>query len=46
MTRLSLALWRLRYTLEELRQCHAARGRYWREAACCIVLALLRLGAR
>lgn len=36
-------LWLLAYGIEERRQAHAASRRFWREAACCVGLALLRL---
>ena len=36
-------LWRLSYSLEERRQSHAGCRNHWREAACCVGLALLRL---
>ena len=41
--RLSLAIWRLGYRLEDARQDHAAAGHLWRQAGCCIALSLYRL---
>jgi hypothetical protein len=40
---LSNAVWRLHYTMEELRQYHADAGNLWRQAGCCIVLSFFRL---
>ncbi len=36
-------LWLMAYSLEERRQLHAGCRHHWREAACCIGLAILRL---
>lgn len=45
--RLSLAIWRAAYELEELRHDHAAAGNLWRQAWCCIALSIFRfLGGR
>lgn len=45
--RLSLAIWRTAYILEEARQDHAALGNLWRQAACCVALSFFRiLGGR
>ena len=38
--------WVCVYSLEERRQAHAAARRLWRQAACCIALALLNFGER
>ncbi len=40
---ISLSAWALSYSLEEARQSHERRGRYFRRLACCIGLATLRL---
>lgn len=36
-------LWLIGYQLEDARLRHAALGNYWRQAAACIALGLLRL---
>ena len=41
--RLSHAIWRTAYALEESRQNHASTGHLWRQALCCIALSLFRL---
>lgn len=41
--RLSLALWRMAYTLEEARHEHADARNLWRQAGCCVALSLFRL---
>lgn len=41
--RLSRAIWCRAYALEQSRQDHAAAGRLWRQAACCVGLAVFRL---
>lgn len=41
--RLRLLAWRAGFDLEEARQAHAAMGRRWREAGCCVGLAMLAL---
>lgn len=41
--RLSLAIWRTAYRLEQARQDHAAARHLWRQAGCCIALSLFRL---
>ena len=41
--RFDILLWNLAYTLEERRQTHASSRRLWKQAACCIGLALLRI---
>lgn len=47
MFSIAIFLWRWTYELEEARQSHAASRNLWRQAACCIGLALLRiLGGR
>jgi len=40
--RIDILIWNFAYELEERRQSHAAARRLWRQAACCIGLALLR----
>lgn len=39
----SIILWRIAYQLEEARQDHAATGRLWRQAGCCIALSFFRM---
>jgi len=46
MAKISMALWRAQYRVETARQNHAALGNLWRQAACCVALALLRIGHR
>lgn len=41
--RLSIALWRMAYELEEARQRHAERRHHFRHVAACVGLILLRL---
>ena len=41
--RISIAIWRMAYTMEEARQSHAAAGNLWRQAGCCIALSMFRL---
>lgn len=43
LTRLSIAIWRTTYCLEEARQDHAAAMHLWRQAGCCIALSFFRL---
>ena len=40
--RIDIVLWNLAYVLEERRQLHASTRHLWKQAACCIALALLR----
>lgn len=39
---LGLAVWLWAYRLEEARQLHASSRNLWRQAACCVGLAVLR----
>ena len=41
--RLDQIVWKWAYTLEELRNHHASYRNLWRQAGCCILLALLRI---
>lgn len=41
--RLSFAVWRAAYSVEEARQVHASTGNLWRQAGCCICLSFLRI---
>lgn len=43
MFRIDLALWILTYRLEEARQSYASTRNLWRQAACCVGLAVLRI---
>lgn len=40
--RVDLIVWRWAYALEERRDYHASKRNLWRQAGCCILLALLR----
>lgn len=45
--KLSIALWRTAYAVEEARQAHAASGHMWRQAGCCVALSIFRtIGGR
>lgn len=41
--RASMAIWRMAYTLEEARQECGTAGQLWKQAGCCIALAIFRL---
>ena len=41
--RLSFAVWRTAYALEERRQHHAYARNLWRQAGCCIALWVFRM---
>lgn len=41
--RIDLIVWKWAYALEEWRDHHASKCNHWREAGCCVLLALLRI---
>ena len=41
--RLDLIIWQWAYRLEELREAHASTRNLWRQAVCCVGLAVLRV---
>ena len=43
----TIVVWRTSYALEDARNTHAALGHLWRQATCCVALALFRfIGGR
>lgn len=41
--KVSIAVWRTSYALEEARETHAAHGHLWWQAGCCVALSVFRI---